>query len=154
MEKIKKLLLDLHSENYDLRNSATIALWSCWYLEAGKVAELQIRRGEDLMGLQKFEEAQEHFEKVIETYPEFAEAHNKLATVLFLLGDYENSVKECKITLKMNPYHFGALHGMGLCLFKLARYPEAIESFKSALEIQPYAGINRQYIATCMGNLN
>jgi tetratricopeptide (TPR) repeat protein len=106
------------------------------------------------MGLNKFEEAQSHFEKVIKTYPEFAEAHNKLATVLFLLGDYKNSVNECKVTLKMNPHHFATWHGMGLCLFKLARYSEAIESFKSALEIQPYANINRKYIATCMGNLN
>ena len=106
------------------------------------------------MSLNKFEEAQSHFEKVIKTYPEFAEAHNKLATVLFLLGDYKNSVNECKVTLKMNPHHFGAWHGMGLCLFKLAQYSEAIESFKSALEIQPYANINRKYIAKCMGNLN
>ena len=152
--RYKKILSDLHSEIPDLRNSATMALWNYWYLEAGEVAELQIRRGEDLMGLQKFKEALAHFEKVIETYPEFAEAHNKLATVLFLLGDYENSINECKVTLKMNPHHFGAWHGMGLCLFKLARYPEAIESFKSALKIQPYADINWKYIATCMGNLN
>ena len=154
MEGIKKLLSDLHSESQDLRNSATMALWNYWYLEAGEVAESYIRKGEDLLGLQNFEEAQTYFERVIETYPEFAEAHNKLATVLFLLGDYENSVNECKVTLKMNPHHFGAWHGMGLCLFKLARYPEAIKSFKSALEIQPYANINRKYIATCMGNLN
>ena len=99
MEDIKKLLSDLHSETSDLRNSATMALWNYWYLEAGKGAELQIRRGEDLMGLQNFKEALAHFEKVIETYPEFAEAHNKLATVLFLLGDYENSINECKVTL-------------------------------------------------------
>ena len=154
MEDIKKLLSDLHSETSDLRNSATMALWNYWYFEAGEIAESQIRKGEDLLGLKKFEEAQAHFERVIETYPGFAEAHNKLATALFLVGDYENSVNECKVTLKMNPHHFGAWHGMGLCFFKLARYPEAIESFKSALEIQPYANINRKYIATCMGNLN
>ena len=154
MAGIKKLLSDLYSESQDLRNSATMALWNYWYSEAGEAAESHIRKGEDLLGLQKFEEAQAYFERVIETYPEFAEAHNKLATVLFLLGDYENSVNECKVTLKMNPHHFGAWHGMGLCLFKLARYPEAIKSFKSALEIQPYANINRKYIATCMGNLN
>ena len=154
MEDEKKLLSDLHSKAPELRNSATIALWDFWYFEAGEVAETCIRKGEDLMNLDKFEEAQSHFEKVIKTYPEFAEAHNKLATVLFLLGDYKNSVNECKVTLKMNPHHFGAWHGMGLCLFKLARYSEAIESFKSALEIQPYANINRKYIATCMGNLN
>ena len=154
MEDEKKLLSDLHSEALELRNSATMALWDYWYFEAGEVAETYIRKGEALMGLNKFEEAQSHFEKVIKTYPEFAEAHNKLATVLFLLGDYKNSVNECKVTLKMNPHHFGTWHGMGLCLFKLARYSEAIESFKSALEIQPYANINRKYIATCMGNLN
>ena len=154
MEDVKKLLSDLHSKAPELRNSATMALWDFWYFEAGDVAETYIRKGEDLMSLNKFEEAQSHFEKVIKTYPEFAEAHNKLATVLFLLGDYKNSVNECKVTLKMNPHHFGAWHGMGLCLFKLARYSEAIESFKSALEIQPYANINRKYIATCMGNLN
>ena len=154
MEDVKKLLSDLHSKAPELRNSATMALWDFWYFEAGEVAETYIRKGEDLMSLDKFEEAQSHFEKVIKTYPEFAEAHNKLATVLFLLGDYKNSVNECKVTLKMNPHHFGAWHGMGLCLFKLARYSEAIESFKSALEIQPYANINRKYIATCMGNLN
>ena len=154
MEDVKKLLSDLHSKTPELRNSATMALWDFWYFEAGEVAETYIRKGEDVMSLSKFEEAQSHFEKVIKTYPEFAEAHNKLATVLFLLGDYKNSVNECKVTLKMNPYHFGAWHGMGLCLFKLARYSEAIESFKSALEIQPYANINRKYIATCMGNLN
>ena len=154
MDDIKKLLSDLHSETPDLRNSATMALWNYWYSEAGESAESQIRKGESLLSLKKFNEAQSHFERVIEAYPGFAEAHNKLATVLFLLGDYENSVNECKVTLKINPHHFGAWHGMGLCLFKLARYPEAIESFKSALEIQPYANINRKYIATCMGNLN
>ena len=154
MRDIKKLLSDLHSEIYDLRQSATIALWNYWYHEAGEVAEMQIRRGEDLMVHQKLEEAQAHFKKIIETYPEFAEAHNKLATVLFLLGDYEGSVNECKITLKMNPHHFGAWHGMGLCFYQLASYHKAIESFKSALEIQPYADINRKYIAICMGNLN
>jgi len=154
MEDEKKLLSDLHSKAPELRNSATMALWDFWYFEAGEVAETYIRKGKALMNLNKFEEAQSHFEKVIKTYPEFAEAHNKLATVLFLLGDYKNSVNECKVTLKMNQHHFGAWHGMGLCLFKLARYSEAIESFKSALEIQPYANINRKYIATCMGNLN
>ena len=90
-----------------------MALWNCWYFEAGEVAETYLRKGEDLMSLNNFEEAQSHFEKVIKTYPEFAEAHNKLATVLFLLGDYKNSVNECKLTLKMKPAPFWRLarHG-------------------------------------------
>ena len=154
MESIKNLLSDLHSKTADLRNSATMALWNYWYFEAGEVAEADIRKGENLMGLKNFEAAQALFEKIIKAYPAFAEAHNKLATLFFLAGDYVSSINECNVTIKMNPHHFGAWHGMGLCLFKLGRYPEAIESFKSALEIQPYANINRIYIAKCMGNLN
>ncbi|MCH7713817.1 MAG: tetratricopeptide repeat protein [Chloroflexi bacterium] len=35
-----------------------------------------------------------------------------------------------------------------------ARYDEALTSFRKALEIQPYADINREYIARCRANLN
>ena len=44
------------------------------------------------MSLNKLVEARAHFETIIETYAEFAEAHNKLATVLCLLGEYKNPV--------------------------------------------------------------
>ena len=154
MSKIKKLLADLHSQIPEQRQSATMALWNSWYLEAGELGELEIQKGVDLMGQKHPEQARIHFESIIEKYPNFAEAHNKLATVLFLMEDYEGAIKECKFTLEMNPNHFGAWHGKGLCLYKIARYSEAIESFKSALEIQPYADINRVYIARCKGNLN
>ena len=154
MSKIKKLLADLHSQIPEQRQSATMALWNSWYLEAGELGELEIQKGVDLMGQKHPEQARIHFESIIEKYPNFAEAHNKLATVLFLMEDYEGAIKECKFTLEMNPNHFGAWHGKGLCLYKIARYSEAIESFKSALKIQPYADINRVYIATCKGNLN
>ena len=144
----------MHSENFELRQSATVALWNYWYLEAGKAAELEMREGVKLLDHKKFIEARSHFETIINMYPKYPEAYNKLATVLFLLEEYEQSLKECKVTLSMNPHHFGAWHGMGLCLFQLARYDEAISSFKAALEIQPYAHINRKYIARCIGSLN
>ena len=154
MNKIEKLLADLHSQIPEQRQSATMALWSFWYIEAGELGELEIQKGVDLMDQKSPEQAQFHFESIIKKYPDFAEAHNKLATVLYITEDYEEAIKECEVTLGMNPNHFGAWHGKGLCLYKVARYSEAIESFKSALEIQPYADINRVYIATCRGNLN
>ena len=48
MEDVKKLLSDLHSKTPELRNSATMALWDCWYFEAGEVAKTDIVKGEDL----------------------------------------------------------------------------------------------------------
>ena len=54
----------------------------------------------------------------------------------------------------MNPNHFGAWNGLGLCHYQLANYPTAIKSFKTALSNQPYADFNKVYIARCRGQLN
>jgi tetratricopeptide (TPR) repeat protein len=70
------------------------------------------------------------------------------------MGQFEESVKECEEVLRRIPHHFGALNGMGLCLFDLQRHEEAIRCFQKALEIQPYAEINLTYIARCRASLN
>ncbi len=154
MNKIQQLLSDLKSTDPTTRNQATQELWKTWYQSAGKLAEDQLEQGTQLMGENLLDEAKKTFKSLIKNYPDFAEAYNKLATLLFLKGEYTESVFECERVLKLNPHHFGALNGMGMCLYQLARYDEALASFKRALEIQPYADINREYIARCRGLLN
>jgi len=152
--KIQQLLSALKNPDLATRNQATRKLWEIWYQEAGKLAEDQLDQGTRLMGENLLNEARREFKSLIKNYPDFAEAYNKLATLLFLQGDYAESVFECERTLKLNPHHFGALNGMGMSLYQLARYDEALTSFNRALEIQPYADINREYIARCRGLLN
>lgn len=154
MNELQQLLNDLKSPNPDTRSHATQELWSLWYREAGGQAEEQLNQGTRLMGENQMDAAKQVFEDLLENYPDFAEAHNKLATLLFLQEELEESVVECECTLQINPHHFGALHGMGMCLYKLARYDEALKCFKRALEIQPYADANREFIAQCLGKLN
>jgi tetratricopeptide (TPR) repeat protein len=150
----QELLQDLLSEESDLRQNATRALWDLWFNQAGEEAELQIREGTQLMDDLKYQKAQEIFENLVIAYPKFAEARNKLATVFYMQKKYFLAIKECEITLKINVNHFGAWNGHGLCLFELARYPEAIKSFQKALTLQPYAELNKVYIAKCRGQLN
>ena len=150
----KQLLKDLLSDNPELRQTATHALWNLWLRQAGEKAEFRIRKGTKIMDIGQHELAQKEFESLVVDYPKFAEAHNKLATVLYLQRKYNESIKECEITLKMNPNHFGAWSGLGLCHYQLANYPTAIESFKTALAIQPFADFNKVYIARCRGQLN
>ncbi len=154
MSSTEELLRALKDQDPKKRNQATKALWSLWHREAGESAELKLNKGASLMNGKKFSQAEEVFKGLISEFPDFAEAHNKLATLLYLEGKYLNSVEECKIVLSLNPHHFGAWNGLGLCLFNLGRYGEAIQSFQSALEIQPFADVNRVYIARCRGNLN
>jgi Flp pilus assembly protein TadD len=55
--------------------------------------------------------------------------------------------------LKLNPVHFGALHGLGLCHAALGNYSAAIRAFRSALEIQPHAIENQRLILECTARL-
>ena len=150
----KELLQDLLSENAQLRQTATKALWNLWLSQAGEKAESRIRTGTKQMDRRQYELAQQEFENLVMDYPKFAEAHNKLATVLYMQRKYVQSIRECQITLEMNPNHFGAWNGLGLCHYKLAHYQKAIESFNTALTLQPYADFNKVYIAKCRGQLN
>ncbi len=150
----KELLQDLLSENAQLRQTATKALWDLWLSEAGEKAESRILTGTKQMDKGQYELAQQEFENLVMDYPKFAEAHNKLATVLYMQKKYVQSIRECEMTLEMNPNHFGAWNGLGLCHYKLAHYQKAIESFNTALTLQPYADFNKVYIAKCRGQLN
>jgi len=154
MDKTGQLLEDLKNEDPAVREKATRDLWVLWHRQEGIELERELNEGTDLMDQQKLDEALIAFQILVEKCPDFAEAHNKLATLLFLMGQYDEAVKECDEVLRRIPHHFGALNGLGLCLYELKRFEEAILAFQLALEVQPYALINRTYIARCRANLN
>jgi len=65
------------------------------------------------------------------------QAHNKRATVLYLMKQYRESIAVCELVLELNPYHFGAASGMGMCYIGLAEYKEALHAFERTLQIHP-----------------
>lgn len=154
MDKIQQYLDELKNSDPEIRKGATSALWEYWYQEGGEEAEQKLLQGTELLNENHLDQAEEIFSDIVQHFPDFAEGHNKLATVLYLRGRYRESIDECRTALKMNPNHFGAWNGMGMCLYKIAQYDEAIKSFEVAIQIQPYADINRGYIARCRGKLN
>ena len=81
--------------------------------------------------------AYELFTTIIATEPDWSEAWNKRATVLYLMNRYQSSLDDIKITLTLEPRHFGALSGQALNYIELKRYEEAIESYKIAQKIYP-----------------
>ncbi|PIQ97356.1 MAG: hypothetical protein COV67_04740 [Nitrospinae bacterium CG11_big_fil_rev_8_21_14_0_20_56_8] len=151
---LQEFLNDLKNTDPAVRETATQALWTTWHREAGELAEFQLNRGVALMAERQLDQARENFADLCEKFPDFPEGHNKLATVLYLMGRYLESVIECDITLEKNPHHFGAWNGKGLCLYNLGKFEEAILCFQRALEIQPYADVNLHYIGRCRRKLN
>ena len=69
--------------------------------------------------------------------PKWAEAWNKRATVLYIMGNYEQSQNDINEVLKLEKRHFGALSGQGLVQIKLKNYKKAIESYKEVEKLHP-----------------
>ena len=89
------------------------------------------------MSQNKLGMAYETFTKAIELDSNWAEAWNKRATVLYLMGKYEQSQADIDKVLELEQRHFGALAGQGLVNIKLKNYEKAIKSYENALKIYP-----------------
>ncbi len=149
-----ELLRRLHSPNAETREHATSQLWQLWFGAAGPEAEQILLHAERLVEAKEYNQAEAALTRLIEHYPDFAEAWNRRATMRYLIGDYEASLGDCLEVVQREPAHFGAMHGMGLCLIALHRYSEAAKAFRRALEIQPFAQANQDLLARCLEKLN
>ncbi len=151
---IDKLLLDLKSSDANIRERATSQLWRIWFWEKGKIPLEQIEESERLQSEGDTAAAAAILDELVEALPDFAEAWNRRAVLLFVTQNYDRAIDDCEMVLKLNPVHFGALHGLGLCHAALGNYSAAISAFRSALEIQPYAIENQRLLLECTARLS
>jgi tetratricopeptide (TPR) repeat protein len=85
----------------------------------------------------EFDKAVERATELLEQAPWFAEIWNQRAVAYFQSGRFADSIRDCRQTLEINPYHFGAASGMGRCYLKLDDRISALECFRRALRLNP-----------------
>jgi tetratricopeptide (TPR) repeat protein len=151
---IDKLLLDLKSTDVNIRERATSQLWRIWFWQKGKIPLEQIEESERLLAEGDIIAATAILNNLVDALPDFAEAWNRRAVLQFGNRNYYHAIADCEMVIKLNPAHFGALHGLGLCHAALGNYLEAIRAFRSALDIQPYAIENQRLILECTARLS
>lgn len=140
------LLECLHAHNSRAVELATGALWECWMNEQGAEARREMERGIRKMDEGDLAGALELFGKLVVAYPRWAEAHNKQATVFYLLGNARLSYQVCETVIALKPKHFGAWNGMALCAAQMERWPAALRAARQALSLQPSASANLDLI--------
>jgi tetratricopeptide (TPR) repeat protein len=121
-----------------VRALADNALWAIWFRADTPENNEALEGVRALVNRRRFDLAIEQADRLIARSPTFAEAYNQRAIAHFFQGQFAESVEDCKRALAHNPYHTGALAGMGQCLLQLGRRDEAIQTFRRALQIQPY----------------
>ena len=127
------------TENQDEIRNLISDIWNIWYeVDDPKVIEY-FEKGIQAMNLRNYPLAIRFFNNLIEEDPNFAEGWNKRATVHFMLGNFDESMKDIIKTLELEPRHFGALDGMGLIFIHKGQFQEAIEVYDKMLEIFPFS---------------
>jgi len=150
----EQLLEYLKNPDAEIRDRATGELWRLWFTQKGDFGLELLRRSQVLMEVGDIDKAEELLNEIVNSLPDFAEAWNRKAVFYYMQGDYIKSKQDCERVVALNPHHFGAWHGLGLCHAALGDYSDASAAFRKALEIQPYSLVNQQLILECTTRLN
>jgi len=136
--KLDKLFNELKVENSNLVFETEQKIWQIWSTHPSN-DELtnMLNKGSNFVNNNQLSKAVEIFTEVILKDPNWAEAWNKRATVLYLMGDFIKSQNDIDEVLKLEKRHFGALAGQGLVNIQLKNYEKAIRSYEEAMLIYP-----------------
>jgi tetratricopeptide (TPR) repeat protein len=123
------------------REAATFEgeIWSLWLRHDSATVSLLMGRTLQAMNEGRLADSLEILDEMVVLAPDFAEAWNKRATVLYLMQRFEASLRDVEKTLALEPRHFGALSGKGLIYNALGDDAKALEAFEKTLEIVPHS---------------
>ena len=113
-------------------------IWSLWSTHpTDQKLTARLEEGSQFVRSQQLIKAKEIFTEVINLDQNWAEAWNKRATVLYMLGEFQQSQNDIDRVLALEARHFGALAGQGLVNIQLKNYEKAIRSYQKAQKIYP-----------------
>ncbi len=137
MKDADQVALRLHDADAQVRDLATASMWQIWSRSGDKTVDADYQKGLLLMEAGRIGEGLAVFSAIIKKRPEFAEAWNKRATLYFLAGEFELSLKDCDEVMKRNPHHFGALSGYGQIYLQMGELEQSLSYFERALKVNP-----------------
>jgi len=137
--QLNKLFNQLkESKNDFVAQEVEQKIWKVWSTHPkDKKLTLMLVEGSDLVNNRQFKKAINIFSKVIDLDPSWAEAWNKRATVMYMIGEFQKSQQDINKVLELENRHFGALAGQGLVNIELKNYEKAIKSYENAQKIYP-----------------
>lgn len=142
----EQLLKALQSDSPSIRTVAISALFDIWVAAEGEEAAFLLQVAGNSIERKNVQGALNHLTRLTRTYPFFAEGWNRRATLLWQLGQVEQSLADCRKAVLLNPEHFAAWQGMGLCQVRLGDLAAATKSFEQALKLIPHDRQTQHYL--------
>lgn len=112
-------------------------IWQIWLQHPNDDVEQLMIVGTQRMNSQRYAEAMVAFNRLTESFPNYAEGWNKRATLHYMLGNYAASISDIEKTLALEPRHFGALSGLGMVYLQQEELSKAKQAFEDLIAVHP-----------------
>lgn len=145
----RQLLAGLKADEPDVHNMARRGLEHLWSNAAGRKAYEMMESAERAIEKEQYKEALQILDRLTAGYPRYAEAWSQRASVLWQTERYEEAMIDCGRALELNPNHYGAWLGLGICHLQMGDIAEACRSLRAALEISPHDEAARRSLERC-----
>lgn len=137
MDDVPLLLSALTDDEDLIRGVAEQAIWGIWMRANDSTADPMFQVALDLTHQNKLAEAEAKFDQLLMLVPEFSEGWHRRGEVKVMGDRWREAAQDFSRALELNPYHFGALEGLGHCSMRTGRNGEAVGYFERALELNP-----------------
>jgi tetratricopeptide (TPR) repeat protein len=145
----KQLLRALRTASPAVRAVAMSSLGDLWARSAGSRAYHQVQLADQAVQRKAYDDALQILSRLTRQHPEFPEGWNRRATIYWQLGRIDESIADAKRVVALNPNHFGAWQGLGLCQVHQGDLEEACHSIRVALRITPHDPSLRGLLVRC-----
>lgn len=112
-------------------------IYEIWSQSGSPSMDLLLERGREALNEGDTKLAIEHFTALVDHAPDFAEGYNGRATAYFQNGQFGPSLEDIRMTLALNPRHFGAMSGLALILEELGRPEDSLAAWREVQKINP-----------------
>ena len=119
------------------RRATTQRIWSVWCSHAEAAAVDAMRTVVEAFDSGELDHVGETLDRMVDRWPDWAEAWNKRATLRFVEDRHTESLDDIVRTLEREPRHFGALSGLGQICLGHGDLTSALLAFERVLSIDP-----------------
>jgi len=138
-KRLDALFASLKTAKEEAEGDAIVAdIWKTWLQSGQPQLDANMEAAIKMMAYGLLVQAMAILDELVALAPDWAEAWNKRATVLYLLGEHDRSLADIDRVLALEPRHFGALAGQGLIRMAREEYREALAAFRKALSFNPF----------------
>lgn len=145
----RQLLDGLKAEEPEVHRMARRGLEHLWSNAAGRKAYVMMESVAQAIEKEEYQEALRILDQLTASYPRYAEGWSQRASVLWQIERYEEAMTDCGRALELNPNHYGAWMGLGICHLQTGDLAEACRCLRAALEIAPHDEAARRSLERC-----